>query len=404
VLAQRLLVAGLQSKDRQCGLNLGANLFFYVDESGNTGTNLFDAAQPVLYYGVLSSKVNLDLLAAPYVRKIRHSLGVDRLHASELGNGRLVAIAADLHALQRRFRFTFDLFKVVKPDHAIICFFDQVFDHGNNPATTWTGYWTPLRYLLLLQVASLFDDDLALKAWQARICRDDLTAHPLLIEVCKSLLDRVHSLQDKRVCKLISDALQWAIRNPRELSYNAPDDEAIRQVAPNIVGFQCVMHGIANRIESSGRKASIVTVDLQSQFNKSQTTLARYYSDARGVSLEFGPGMPTASFKHMPTVPISFLSSAASSGLELVDIYLWIFKRINEGKGIAPELYSLAIHQPDRGIGDEVSLSGIDARWSKFFSGLPELGELSNDQLARARELMAIDESRRLYAMRGESA
>jgi len=30
-------------------------MFFYVDESGHTGTNLFDPNQPVLYYGVLSS-------------------------------------------------------------------------------------------------------------------------------------------------------------------------------------------------------------------------------------------------------------------------------------------------------------------------------------------------------------
>ena len=38
-------------------------MYFYVDESGHTGPNLFDAAQPMLYYGVLSSRVNLDVVA-----------------------------------------------------------------------------------------------------------------------------------------------------------------------------------------------------------------------------------------------------------------------------------------------------------------------------------------------------
>lgn len=37
-------------------------MFSHVDESGHTGSELFDATQPVLYYGVLSSDMNLDVL------------------------------------------------------------------------------------------------------------------------------------------------------------------------------------------------------------------------------------------------------------------------------------------------------------------------------------------------------
>jgi hypothetical protein len=32
-------------------------MFFYVDESGHTGSNLFDPAQPQLYYGVLQATI-----------------------------------------------------------------------------------------------------------------------------------------------------------------------------------------------------------------------------------------------------------------------------------------------------------------------------------------------------------
>lgn len=35
-------------------------MYCYVDESGNTGSNLFDEAQPALFYGVLTSKLDLD--------------------------------------------------------------------------------------------------------------------------------------------------------------------------------------------------------------------------------------------------------------------------------------------------------------------------------------------------------
>ncbi len=39
-------------------------MYFYVDESGHTGTNLFDDDQPILYYGVLSSELDVDDLAS----------------------------------------------------------------------------------------------------------------------------------------------------------------------------------------------------------------------------------------------------------------------------------------------------------------------------------------------------
>ena len=75
-------------------------VFFYVDESGHTGPNLFDPDQPVLYYGVLSSKVNVDVLAFERLQRLRTRCGVQRLHATELGNGGLAAIADDLSQLQ----------------------------------------------------------------------------------------------------------------------------------------------------------------------------------------------------------------------------------------------------------------------------------------------------------------
>lgn len=144
-------------------------MFFYVDESGHTGTNLFDENQPVLYYGILSAKVNLEILAEPDIKKARKQLGVDRLHATELGMRGLAEISEHLISIQKKYQPKFDCYRVAKADHAVICFFDQVFDQGLNPAMTWTGYWTPIRYILLVKIASLFDEDLAKRAWKARI-------------------------------------------------------------------------------------------------------------------------------------------------------------------------------------------------------------------------------------------
>ena len=181
-------------------------MYFYVDESGHTGNHLFDPDQPMLYYGVLSSLVNLDLVARTRLAALRQRLCVPRLHANELGNRGLSAIAADLAALQKAFQIRFDLYRVAKPDHAIISFFDQVFDVGMNPAITWSGYWTPIRYVVLLKVASLFNEDLARLAWEARIDVNAARAQATLRTVCQGLLLRVDRLPDARSRELIGDA------------------------------------------------------------------------------------------------------------------------------------------------------------------------------------------------------
>ncbi len=133
--------------------------FFYVDESGHTGPNLFDDSQPFLYYGTLSTKLNLDILGKKYIPTIRKKVNAKRLHAAELGNGRLLEILPDLIKLDKKFQFTFDLYRITKKDHAIISFFDQVFDQGMNPAVPWTSYWTPLRFVLLFKLTLLFEEE-----------------------------------------------------------------------------------------------------------------------------------------------------------------------------------------------------------------------------------------------------
>lgn len=374
-------------------------MYFYIDESGHTGPNLFDPNQPMLYYGVLSSQVNIDLLAEQELKSLRRRAQMPRLHANELGNGGLVPLVEGLVSLQRRLNFRFDLYRVAKPDHAIICFFDQVFDHGLNPAITWSGYWTPLRYVLLLKLSSLFDEDLAKRAWDARIEVDDKKAEASLVSVCVDLRSRVEVLPDARARTLISDVLAWAEKNPSKISYNTKSKKDRLQVTPNIIGFQSVMHGIASRLKKKKKKAAAIIVDQQSQFNKAQKTISEFFAAMSGIAAVDGPGLPAIDFSGMPKTPISFSSSASSAGLELVDVHLWVFRRAMEEKELAPQLYALIKPHIDRGRRDEISLNALAARWKRWFEELPDPTE---EKIVMAKELMAIDEERRLRAVHGD--
>jgi hypothetical protein len=369
------------------------HLFFYVDESGHTGPNLFDSSQPVLYYGVLSSKGDLDDLCESHLSKLRSRLGVKRLHAAELGIGKLADIANDFNILQHRMDLRFDLYQVFKLDHALISFFDQVFDQGLNPAITWTGYWTPLRYVLLVKVAYLFDLETLRKAWCARIEPNDAKAESAFVEVCRTIRERVVELPDARSQKLISSTLEWAENNPHKIHYNVRCKKDIAEITPNVIGFQSVMYGIGLRIKEYRTQAAAIVIDQQSQFNKAQRTLSEFYAKNRNVSFMNGPGLPEIDYSGMPTTPISFATGNNSAGLEIVDIYLWIFKRFLEQKEIIRELFPIIAFQAKRGLIDEISIRGIEERWSKWFANLPEP---TLEQMEEAKEMIAIDEARRL--------
>jgi hypothetical protein len=305
-------------------------MFFYVDESGNTGNHLFDENQPSLYYGLLSSSKNLDVVAEKRLAKVRQTLGVTRIHANELGNKGLMVLLEDLLILQKQHDIRFDLYQVVKKDHAAICFFDQVFDSGMNEAVPWSAYWTPLRYFLLVKVAYLFDTELLKKAWAARLEIHDNKAEQALIEVCESLRGRLNRLPDRRSQEIIEGALLWVERNPGKISYNAGFKEHAMQVSPNLIGFQQVLYGIARQTVSRSTTARKIVVDQQSEFNASQQYLANNYKLMRNAELKAPPGMPQPNYSGMPEAALSFSGGAQSAGLEIVDVYLWVIMCNNE--------------------------------------------------------------------------
>lgn len=232
----------------------------------------------------------------------------------------------------------------------------------------WHAYWTPLRYVLVFKVSLLFDEVLLKKAWKARIAINKKFAEKELVEVCQELLNRVHWLPDARSIEVITDTLNWAIKNPSEIHYHASSKENKLQISPNLIGFQSVMHGIAIRLENTKTEATKVVVDRQSEFNKAQKWISDLYRNTNKTDepMGFGPGMPAMDLRHMPSVPIECTPGTDSSGLEIVDIYIWLFKRHMEGKQLAAELYPL-IHGQASGMFNEISLQALMERWEKWF-------------------------------------
>lgn len=320
---------------------------------------------------VLGSRANLDVIAEPLLKGLRQELGVKRIHANELGVRRLTPIAYRIAHFSKKNDLRFSLYRVSKQDHAIITFFDQVFDAGLNDALPWHHYWTPLRYVLLFKVAHLFDEELAKQAWSARREQNPARCEEKLETIYATLLERIGRLPDARSREIISGALKWARANPKEINFGSSNYESTLQISPNLVGFQQVLQAIAVQTAALKRPVRRITVDRQTEFNGAQAELANMYRKLRGHKSDLGPGMPKADFTNMPEVPPIFMPGDQSAGLELVDITLWLAKRIRENKPMSPELSLLFSSQAKRGMTDEVSLKALDHRWRHLLQ-LPE--------------------------------
>ncbi len=371
-------------------------VYFYIDESGHTGPNLFDPAQPRLYYGVVSTETNLDELWIEEVASLRLQLAGRRLHAAELGNRGLLSVSRELGLISRTANLQLDICQVAKPDIAIISFFDQVFDQGLNPAVTWSGYWTPLRFMLLIKVAVLFDQDLALRAWSARLDLNEARATEELVALCGELRARVDRLPDERSKQIIGDALEWAALHPRAIGYS-PRTKADRLAAmPSVFGFQAVVNGISTLLRENGQTASRIVVDRQSQFNKAQRSLLEFYQSVQPARYFSGLGLPALDTRDIPETPLEFVAGHESLGLGLVDAYLWMYSRALAGHELPGRLQQLLLPPAEQGRFHEISLGAMESYWARYFLELPEP---SKQDLTRAQELISADEERRLRAV-----
>lgn len=376
-------------------------MYFYIDESGNTGLNLFDKSQPHLYYGVLSSPLNIDNVGLKEIKNIRNKFSVSRLHAHELGVGKLSEIHKELISFIKGYDLKFDLYRLNKSDYIIISFFDQIFDQGINPAVPYSAYWTPLRYPLLFHVANLFhvdnlfDVDLLHKAWSARIEKDQNKSNDLLLDVCNVLLSRVEYLHDKRAKEIISHAIIWVVNNVDDISYNGPKDKKSRLlISPNLISFQSVLFGIIHRSKLHKSNVDKIIVDQQSQFNNTQKWLTQLYQRTDDI-LRIGPGLPEIDLSGMFQTSIECVSGMDSVGLEITDLFLWLCKRYIENKILSNELRSVTNILLNNALTDEISLTSLSTRWEKWFNELPELSEYSESHLEKIK-IMQIEESRKI--------
>lgn len=376
-------------------------MYFHVDESGNTGNNLFDSAQPTLSYGVLTSRRNVDEIGIEIHKAMLSSLGVDSLHAAQLGIERIDSIVPLLTELHVQMDFNFDYYFIEKPTYALVQFFEAVYDAGLNDAVEWNHYWTPMRFLLIGALGELLDEEFLRRSWSLSSEKRITTRLGEVVDLLTEARETIaSSIADARLKEILIGPLNFGIKNPQQLDFGASNPKII---SPNAVAFQFVVSALGRHIRSVPETTAVVmTIDHQQQFNaaqlktyETQRLIAEGFKKAPEEQREYILNHPL--YQHLdreealaaevPKRAPRVARSSQSIGLQIVDIYLWLANRALQGVELPPrsaEFVELILRS---GHFDGIWMAGMLRRWGAFQAKLPKFEDLTPEQIKAAHAI-----------------
>ena len=374
----------------------------YIDESGNTGFNLFDPEQPIFSNVAMSSQVDFDGVFRERVERIVSGIGVQYLHGNELGVAGVEEIAGSLMELVKFSQVRFYFAAVHKPDVAAMKFFDAIFDPGENPAAPRHSYIIRgLKFVLLLKFLSILEDGDVRLFWEAMTSYPSEEARSKAVAAIDNAIQRVGNLSDERSKLLIGDTLTWARDNIARFSIWTPRKRDRYGHLPNLFTFPALLTNISDTAKLWGSKIDSIVHDQQSQFGG---TLRQWHSLFEGrpePERVFHFGDTPIRFGDISNSQFDIRDSKQSPGLQVVDILLWTFARSLLEKPLGPksrELFELCFSPDDMYF---MSLGSIVAELNLTVGPIMHR-QLSEDQLLDGMKFLEYVEELRQKSIRDD--
>ncbi len=369
-------------------------MFAYIDETGNTGKNLFDSEQPTFTYGVLITRIDFDAAYSDLMSGLAQYVGQDSLHASELGIKRLEPIAQKLLKILVDSDAYTSFSRVIKSGLAIMKLVDVVFDSGENLAVPWHVYNVrPLRSFIVLKVAYILNEDLLMRFWEALMEPNKEKASKKMNLVLTGILPRISILPDARSREIIGQAVEWAIENPEAIMFYSTSKALRNGHLPNMAAFPELLGSIETKSQLWDKPVVEIKHDRQTQFGNMLKEWHAMFSTATADPLYLPFGEKHV-FRRVFGSKFTVCSSKDSCGIQLVDTILWLIKRVEAGDRLPDNCAKLLSHCASNGYVYELSLQIIEQSLRED-SILTQSPSLSESQIEKAEELLRIAEERR---------
>jgi len=372
-------------------------LFAYVDESGNTGRNIFDKAQPDYYTAALVSRGDFDRNYGDRVRAIAAKVGATAIHANELGLGRLELIADDLLRLLDRAGATFFVSRVEKKYLLATKMFDTLFDSGENAAVSWLSYNVrPLKIMGAFKLASILTDEISRDFWKCLLMPRETDARAALPPICEALKARLHLLPDARSREVLGQGLDWVIAHPECVQFATEQKIAKQGHFPNLVAFTNLLQGLQSMSSRLNKKIAAIVHDEQNEFGRSLNSWHGLFSNASPDVIEWAG--ERYSLRWAPGSRFAMKRDDESPGIQMADVALWLYGQLLRGKDLPDGCARLMFFILQNGWHTDFSFAGVDRamqeQWGEVLTG-----PMPQEQLEAGRALMKMSEERRLASM-----
>ena len=374
-------------------------MYAYVDETGNTGNRIFDPEQPLFITAAMMTKTNFDAIWKGDLAAIAKKIGVQALHANELGVGKIEVIADDLLRVVKAAKARFYLARLEKRYLAATKVIDTYFDSGENLAVPWQSYsLRPLRLLLTFKVAHyVLTDSIAQTIWDCLMGKSERTSVALFVEGAKGILTNVDRLPDQRSRQVVTGAMEWAIANPENFSIHTKDRAFRYSHSPNFVAFTSLVLGIDETSKVWNHTVREIVHDRQHDL---ETVMRAHHEMVVNASedLFHWPGEAPLSMRRVPGSALRIATEETSPGLQIIDVVLWLFKRVITAKTIGPNSARLLNQVYRNARQNDFSFSGVGRNLEAHMQMVMS-AELGEDQWEFSRKFLTKTEDSRRAAM-----
>ena len=362
-------------------------MFAYVDETGNTGANVFDEDQPNFYTAAFLSNVHIDQARKKEIRALLHKHKIDSIHANRLGVEKVDSLINDVVKIIKGVRPAFFMSRVEKKYLIATKIFDTFFDSGENPAVEWHSYNIhPLRLLLCLRVAKITSEEVQRMFWEMLLARNEQVARALVVPVVEGILEKVGELPDQRTREIVYRALDWSRKHPDGLDLYINRRQARNGHMPNMVAFTNLLQGIDTVERKRRKKVERIFHDRQSQFEKNISEWHTLSTGAKEGEISWG-GL-NYRLRLVDESSLEFVKSDDSFGIQVADTFLWSWKRRLGGENVSWGMHHLTSSFTAQTYYSDFSFMGVEAALESTLREAYE-APLSDDVLRRAQKSIA---------------
>lgn len=372
-------------------------IYAYIDETGNTGHNLFDEVQPDFFTAALVTKGDFDIAYLAAVKTLASKFGAEALHGKELGINRLETVAADLLRLLSSSKAYFFVSRVEKRYLLATKIFDSLFDSGENAGVAWHHYNVrPLRIMLAFKLARIVDEGTARLFWKCILEPKEKVAYEMLPGVCEALQANIGQLPDERSRQVLGEGLEWARTHPESIQIHVDQKIAKQGHFPNMVAFANLLDGLENYSKMWKKRVARITHDQQSEFEKTLATWHEMFSTASAEEVRWAG--ETYVFQKVVGSQFEVKEDSISPGIQIADVVLWLYSQLRKGKTLPSGCQGILNYVFSHGWESDFSFVGVEKVLLERYGDII-FGPLPIEKENAARALLEQMEKARLASM-----